>query len=391
MADWLDAIRERGGPFVEAARAFWAWRGEGELPRGEEAIAFLADQVDLFAHETDAADEDDDRFLEGAGALLGLVLADVLGGRHVVRERAHRVLLGDHGFFDPFAAIDDALDADEPCDALAERIRQAEAEARGEGPVGRVVRGFALALADEVPGARILERFGYEVTLDDGAIVDLQRVAEATGDQGFDAVHQAAAKMARMLRREDAERLPWEEAAPRLLPRLVGPSFLDGLPESDARGELYLAPLGADVKVALQLAYPGRARNVRRDEVDAWRAEGGAVRAEAIRNLARRSQQCRFAHVEGDDGAFVVGKTGDGLDAARLLLPTLHRVLRAELEDPLVVAAPHRDTLLAATFTPWTVGVFQEQVEDAFRKAPHPISAAVFALDELGLRPLDGR
>jgi len=93
----------------------------------------------------------------------------------------------------------------------------------------------------------------------------------------------------------------------------------------------------------------------------------------------------------GDDGAFVVGKTGDGLDAARLLLPTLHRVLRAELEDPLVVAAPHRDTLLAATFTPWTVGVFQEQVEDAFRKAPHPISAAVFALDELGLRPLDGR
>jgi hypothetical protein len=79
-------------------------------------------------------------------------------------------------------------------------------------------------------------------------------------------------------------------------------------------------------------------------------------------------------------------RQGDGLDGARLLLPDLAARL-AQLEaGAWVAAAPHRDVLLLACGR--AVEELSKRAEDAVQRAPHPVSASLFAITPRGPRPL---
>src|SRR5690606_33899060 len=122
---------------------------------------------------------------------------------------------------------------------------------------------------------------------------------------------------------------PLEEARARLLPRLVGPSLLDGL---GARAEaIHTRPLGHGAFVALVLAYEGRSRFVRRAELASWGLRGAEAEALAIERLAARSVAARMACLDTEAGPVVLARTRDGHDAARLLLPGLGAVLAQSL------------------------------------------------------------
>ncbi len=381
MTDWIGDLGDRAGSLAAPARAFAARRG-GTLPRSVEAIRAIADAVDDLAHDPDASDEDDHALVQEAGALLGLVLVERFGGRHAKRDDEHRVLLGPYGCFDPFAAIDAALDALDPADKLRERIRLAEGEGRGTGPIARVLRAFEAALIERGLPHTIVDRFDLEVSLDGGIEIDLRRVAEATEDMDEEAVRAAAARVVALLPGAEGDaHTPWSEARGRLLPRLVGSALLERL--GDGADLLYLRSIGHDVHVALQLRYDGRSRYARQNEVIRWRDEGGLPHARALERLAHLSSEARFARVDGDDGTWIAGRSGDGLDAARLLLPTLHGVLARELADPIYVSAPHRDTLLASSDR----DLLQRRTRDATERAPHPISDALFYLGPGSLQP----
>ncbi|MBX3251907.1 MAG: hypothetical protein KF901_32310 [Myxococcales bacterium] len=376
MSSWLHELGARGGPLGEVAARFCAWRGEGaSIPRGADAIRWLADAIDRWLDEDEA---DDERFVEGAGAFLGAVLVDRLGAAHVARAGVHRVDLGDDGFFDPFGAIGAALEADDPDAELAARVRAAEAEARGEGPVAFVVGAFRRALAEARPDLRVESRFGLELSLSEGLELDLHRVAELAGAAGHARealVRGAVARLVSLLPGgEGADVLvPWRDAEPRLLPRLVGPRFLAQLAErADA---LWLVPFGHDVQVALQLRFEGRARYVRRDEEARWAAEGAEPFAAALVALALRAGEARWAALEG--GALRIARTGDGLDAARLLLPDVRDGLRDTFGGSVRIGVPHRDTLIAGA----DPALVAHHVHDAFSRAPHPISEALFRIE----------
>lgn len=381
MSDWIAALGDRAGSLADPARAFASRRG-ATLPRGPDAIRAIADAVDELAHDPEASDEDDHALVQEAGALLGLVLIERFGGRHAKRDDEHRALLGPYGSFDPFAAIDAALDAVDPSEKLRERIRLAEAEGRGTGPIARVVRAFEAAVIDRGLPHAIVDRFDLEISLEGGLEIDLRRVAEATEDLDAEAVRAAAEKVVALLPGAEGDaHTPWSEARERILPRLVGSTLLARL--GDGADLLHLRSVGHDVHVALQLRYDGRSRYARRDEVIRWREEGGLPHARALERLAGLSANARFACVEGDEGTWIVGRTGDGLDAARLLLPTLHEVLARELTDPIYVSAPHRDTLLASSDR----DLLARRTRDAAARAPHPISDALFRLGPGSLQP----
>ena len=187
--------RAAAGPLNDAARSFREWRRCPESSPGREAIGWLAEDLDRFAHEDTAHADDDQRYVEGAGAYLGSVLVSFYDGTHVSRDHGHRVLLGAYGCFDPFGAIDVALDADEPAASFADALRCAEQERDGSGPYARVVRAFA-----EIIGpARVVSRFELSLRLDDGTEVDLTRIAESCEGQGASALDAAAAKVAALL------------------------------------------------------------------------------------------------------------------------------------------------------------------------------------------------
>lgn len=379
-ADWLNALEDVGGRLVPAARVFVDSEHPPPPGAGVKGIRWLAAQLEDFV-DRDTDDAQDDRFVEGAGALLGLLLIEHLGGRTQERNGCHRVQLGRFGWFDPFGAIQDALDAEDPRSCLSDYLSVAEREAAGDGPISRVVGAFVDALELERPDLGIESHFELTVDLDNGASVDLGRLERVARDQDDDATNEAARKIISMLPGAGSRQAtPWHEASSRLVPRLVSEQFLAALPSEQ---DLYTESIGHDVHLALQLRYGSRARYVRRDEVAAWALERTAARQQAIENLVRNSRSLRLETVA--EGVLRV-RQGDGLDGARLLLPDLATRL-ARLQGALWVAAsPHRDVLLLAHGA--AVADLAERAEDAVKRAPHPVSASLFAITAHGPRPL---
>ncbi len=379
-ANWLDALESMGGPLVPAARVFLDSEPPPRPSAGASGVRWLASQLEDFV-DRDTDDTEDDRFVEGAGSLLGLLLIQHLGGHARERDGCHRVQLGRFGWFDPFRAIQDALDAEDPRTCLAQHLSVAEREASEQGPVSRVVHAFAKTLEHERPDLDIEAQFELTVDLNNGASVDLARLERVARDQDDDATTEAARRIISMLPGADTqEATPWHEAASRLLPRLVSRQFLDSLPGEQS---LYSEDIGDDVHLALQLRYGERARYVRSTEIDVWALERSAARYQAIENLTSRSRKLRLERVSGN---VLRVRQGDGLDGARLLLPDLAARLARLADEAWVAAAPHRDVLLLGYGE--AVPEVAKRAEDAVQRAPHPISASLFAVTAHGPRPL---
>ncbi len=387
--DWAARLEPVAGPLLGAARRFLAEHpgAPSGVGPGGAGLATLADAIEDWADRDDAPAELDETFVEGAGAVLGLALLAHTGGRHVARGPTHRLRLGADGFFDPFDAIERALDADDARASLAADLRRAEAEAAGEAGVGRAMRLLRRLLAVARPDLSITERFGPAVWLDGGIELDLAPILRATEGEPDGAAERAVDKLVSMLPGGPGARaMDWEEVAPRLLPRLVAPGFAARL-GAEGRGALAArARLGGALEVTLVLRYEDRSRYVRDDELDAWGQPFEAALARAVVGLAARSERARFARVDTTSGPLVVARTGDGLDGARLLLPTLHEVLSAELGPTVWVGAPHRDALWACADEPGLRESLGLRVREDARRAPHAVTERLFRLDAAGLR-----
>lgn len=372
-------MQDVGGSLVPAALEFVESQGPRAPQSGARGVRWLAERIERFIDNSEQS-LDDHQFVEGAGALLGLILIEHLGGRTRARNGAHRIQIGRFGWFDPFGAVADTLDAEDPRRCLAEYLLVAEREAKQAGPVSRVVATFAEALAEARPDLRITSQFELTVDLDNGASVDLARLEKVARDQDEEATSQAAQRIISMLPGDGGPReTSWEEAAPRLFPRLVSEAFLRSLPDEQA---LYREEIGHDVYIALQLRYGPRARYVRLNEVTRWSESGDAFH-QAVRNLVAHSRTLRLEPI--DRGLLRV-RQGDGLDAARLVLPDLAVRLRRLAPEPWFAAAPHRDVLLIAPAN--DASLLLDLAKDAAVRAPHPISSALFAVSEDGLGPV---
>jgi hypothetical protein len=394
--DWRERLRAACGPLVDAAAAAFP----ADAPRGVAGVRTLADLVAAHA-DADATEEEDRRFVEAAGAMLGLLLVDHAGdGAWVVRGARGRVRVGPRGFVDPFAIVRHALEADRPRRALAEAVAVAEAEAAGTGPLARVAAAVEERLAEVRATRTVVDRFEALLVLDDGTELDLGRVVAATRDQPLSAARAAAAKLVDLLLASaGGAGVPWDEAAGRLLPRLVPRTFAapQGAPPllvvrvppapvspGSSRGREGAGDL--PIAVALVLAYDGRARFVRADEPARWGHAPDALVVRAVDNLRDRSRSVRLVRAEDGGAAWLVVRSGDGLDSARLLLPSLREALLGRLGPEVRLAVPHRDTLLAcsAADEPAVRAVRDRAREDAAR-APHRISDALLRLTAEGL------
>ena len=385
MPTWIDALASRSGPLHTAATQFAAFYGlEPDPPRGVGGLHALSRLISGARDETDA-DEVDRDFVTGAGAYLGLLLLDHLqDGSHVTSSGEHRLRLGEHGFFDPFAAVAKALDASDTPRALLDAIRCAEAEAQGSGPTARVVKALCarLSMQSEVT---VLEHFDQRVWLDvDGARVeiDLGRVIAATSGESDNLLAHAVERLCSSLLQESSPVLHFRDARAQLYPRLVGRAFVSTLPRAE---DLYLRQLGSDVWETLVLRFKDRARFVRQLEVATWASDGAAPRAQGLQNLARASERARFLQHETAHGPLIVAQSRDGLDAARVLLPGLQDVMSPALGASFLVTTPHRDTLLAAPLTsPRLVAELRARTDAALRSAPHAISGQLWLVSGPG-------
>ncbi|MGF1465507.1 MAG: hypothetical protein ACFCGT_05180 [Sandaracinaceae bacterium] len=381
---WRDRWRGSAGPFVRAAESFLATHpgAPASLPSGPEGLRRLVAALDAWA-EGDAVG-DEEAFVEGAGAALALLLLDAVGeGGHLARGPVHRLRLGADGFVDPFAAVEAALDADAAAPSIADAVRRAEAEARGRAGLGRLMPRLRVLLARLDPPRRLVDAFGPEVRLDDGITLDLRRTLTATDGEPVEALDASLARLLDLLPGVRPAGAGWAEAEGRLLPRLVAPAFGQDLP-----APLALRPVwGGVAMVGLVLAYGDRSRFLRSGEVAGWGLRFDEALRHALTNLAARSASARWALVTARGEDLLVSRSGDGLDAARALLPGLHEVLASELGSPVAVAVPHRDALWATAWDrPAAVEALAARAARDCRRAPHPVTATLLRLDEGGLR-----
>ncbi|MBK6808581.1 MAG: hypothetical protein IPG81_06710 [Sandaracinaceae bacterium] len=71
-------------------------------------------------------------------------------------------------------------------------------------------------------------------------------------------------------------------------------------------------------------------------------------------------------------------KSGDGLDAARIVLPEAHAHARTLLPGVAVAVIPHRDTILFAPHEDHAA--LERYARELMARAPHPISARALRL-----------
>lgn len=392
---WLTApLRQRAGAFGDAAEVFletWLGPRAVQYRGGREGLLALCRELERFTYRTNVDEEMERRFVEGAGALLGVLLIDHLGAAsHVSQGALHRVQLGAHGFFDPFGAVDRALDAADVRAELARQIERAEAEACNRGPISRLVVSLRSALASERPDLEIEDQFDLTLKLrrkpsQELFELDLKRAVETTCDQEQRAVDVVARRLLTMLPGASESPLDVADIEARMLPRLTR---ADAVRELSVQGKSVLlnVPLTEDLVVALLIEYAGRARYVRARELESLRLCSEEAFAVAARNLRAKSECTRLVREQTPHGATFVARTGDGRDSARVLLPELYAELSGRVGPEVCIAIPHRDTFLACNGSDAALvqQLARRAAQDAAR-APHALSAHTFRLTAAGI------
>jgi uncharacterized protein YtpQ (UPF0354 family) len=329
-------------------------------------------------------------FVEGAGAFLGVILIDHFAGAvHRTRAGKHRVQLGAHGYFDPFAAIERALEAEDPRATLTSELHEAEAEYRSEGPISRVVRVLDTRLRESRPELSIADQFDVDLALEHATSgerleVDLRRAVDATRDQAPAAVEQVVSRLLSMLPGpNDADTSLLTQQA-QLLPRLCREDVVRDLSQS-GRTLLWSLPLVHGLVLTLQVESEGRARYVRDSEVRAAGFSDSAARALALENLTQRSERVRIVRTDTEHGPIYLTRTGDGRDSARVLLPMLYSALCERVGGRACVGIPHRDAFYAcASDQPALVRELAARVAHDAARAPHRLSEQLFVLEPGG-------
>ena len=146
----------------------------------------------------------------------------------------------------------------------------------------------------------------------------------------------------------------------------------------------------------LAVAYVLRAASfdvlVNADHLLGWAIEPGKLRDQALRNLAEWSATAPWTDELSGTRRLLSSATGDGCDAARILLADVRRYLSDELGGTgrILVGLPDRDMLVAGALRPEDrdfATLFADFVLEQSGGADEPIDRIVFELVGGELRP----
>ena len=121
------------------------------------------------------------------------------------------------------------------------------------------------------------------------------------------------------------------------------------------------------------------------DHLLSWGVEPSAIQDAAMRNLASWSAAAAWTAETSGDRRLISSQTGDGWDAARILLPETAQHLIAELGSigRILVGIPERHLLTAASLTPGDQAfatLFADFIVEQSGGADEPIDRRVFEL-----------
>jgi hypothetical protein len=189
----------------------------------------------------------------------------------------------------------------------------------------------------------------------------------------------------------------WAAAKGRVFP-LLRPAGTLGVALDEARSVSLVDSLAntqpvisrgpVDLMVAYGMAADGFAILVNAEHLLSWGIDGATLHEAAMVNLAAWSAQAEWIDERTTDRRLVSSSTGEGYDAARILLPEVReRIADLGADAPagtrILVGLPERDMLVAGPLVPGDdefaalLGEFLGEQHDA---AVQPITEAIFEL-----------
>ena len=170
----------------------------------------------------------------------------------------------------------------------------------------------------------------------------------------------------------------------RLLPMVLGANADDGawsmvVAEQVIEGLTICYAIDNDRTIAYLL----------RDHFETWNIPLEELHEQAMLNLVARSQEMEAHGMQDENGRvnLILFQKGDGYDASRIFLPTLHDRLCEHLGSPFVAAIPNRDILLCFRDDAETVNQLAAKVAEDFRQMPHQVTDRLFLVTRDGIAP----
>ncbi len=205
------------------------------------------------------------------------------------------------------------------------------------------------------------------------------------------------------IRHAEAPEHDWGAAASRIMP-VLRPAGTSGTAlskldqEALAREALksHASPLLDAGPVDLSIAYAVRAASfdvlVNADHLLAWGIEPEILRATALENLGEWSATASWDDELSGERRLLSSETGEGGDAARILLPEVRHHLTEELGGAgrILIGLPHRHLLVAGALLPADAefaALFATFVAEHSEDADEPIDRRIFELVDGELRP----
>jgi hypothetical protein len=205
------------------------------------------------------------------------------------------------------------------------------------------------------------------------------------------------------IRWAEAPEHDWTAAASRIMPILrpagaagTALSKLDQEALAREAQKTHASPLIDAGPVDLSIAYAMRAASfdvlVNADHLMAWGIEPAILRATALENLGLWSAVAPWNDELSGERRLLSSETGEGGDAARILLPEVRRHIADELggSSRVLIGLPDRQLLVAGALRPGDeefAALFATFVAEHSEDADEPIDGRVFELVDGDLRP----
>ncbi len=245
-----------------------------------------------------------------------------------------------------------------------------------------------------------------EPALRDRAPDILSPIDEAAPVSGHHPLPEPPAEGAAALMASRAPEHDWTAAASRLWP-VLRPKGSGGTPLADLDTERlafeglkpHAQPVVDDGPGGTMIAYAIREEAfdilVNADHLLAWGASPDALRAAAMENLGLWSASAPWTDEVSGERRLLSSGTGDGGDAARVLLPEVRSYLAAELGRGarVVVGIPERDLLVAGALHADDLefaALFAEFIREDADGCDEPIDRRVFELVDGSLKVFEG-
>lgn len=169
----------------------------------------------------------------------------------------------------------------------------------------------------------------------------------------------------------------------------IYPMVLSDRAAESAHRQTLTEPLVDGLRVAYAIDSDTSIAYIPRAQFKAWDVAVEALHEAAVGNLVGRSESIagQAAQDEEDRINLILFQTGDGYDASRILLPTLHDRLREHLGSPFAAAIPNRDILICFRNDEETAGRVGAQVREDFQKMPHQVTDKLFLITADGIAP----